>query len=419
MKIWILHTGEILPIDGPQRLLRAANFARVVAENGHDVIWWTATFSHEGKKHRALKNRDVRMAPNYVIRMIAAGGYRANVSLARLWHHTRLAYRFWRQAKTEPMPDIILTTLPTAEFCVAATSIGKRFGVPVVTDIRDMYPDTYLMAFPRWARRLVWPLFLPLRAMTNRALALSDAIFAPSNSYLLQGLGKAGRSRNELDAVIPIGYPEVVAPADAEVRKAEKALCDLGVDWSRLIVVYSGTFSRIIDLGTVIEAARALQDAGDERFQFVFAGHGVRASEWQNQAAGLKNIIFTGWLEASGIYTLLTKSWAGLAAYDIDATDAIGNKFYEYMSYGLPILSALGGDARKLLADREIGICYTPEAADTLVASLTDLADDSDRHTAWSRNALTTYEECYNQEDLSKQMALRLADIVSHFEVKD
>jgi hypothetical protein len=53
MRLWLVTVGEPLPSDGPnERLLRTGIFSRFLAEQGHQVVWWTAEFDHVRKCHR-------------------------------------------------------------------------------------------------------------------------------------------------------------------------------------------------------------------------------------------------------------------------------------------------------------------------------------------------------------------------------
>ena len=51
MKISIVEIGEPLPLEENVRLLRYGNFCRYLASKGHEVTWWTSSFSHMPKKH--------------------------------------------------------------------------------------------------------------------------------------------------------------------------------------------------------------------------------------------------------------------------------------------------------------------------------------------------------------------------------
>ena len=54
LKIWVLQTGEPLPLDGDGvRPMRAMNLCNSLREAGHEVILWSSAFEHTSKRHRS------------------------------------------------------------------------------------------------------------------------------------------------------------------------------------------------------------------------------------------------------------------------------------------------------------------------------------------------------------------------------
>src|SRR5690606_4552679 len=157
------------------------------------------------------------------------------------------------------------------------------------------------------------------------------------------GLAYAGRSRAPQDGVFTHGYPERSATAPGMAVK--DWVKQLYIDPGRRIFWFSGTFVGSIDLSTVIEAARLLRDRSD--VMFVFSGSGQQEAAWREQAKGLSNIRFTGWLDREQLDAMAARAWVGLGAYKKGALMSLTNKIFEYMAYGLPILISLPGDARR------------------------------------------------------------------------
>ena len=52
MKVWIVSTGEPLPIDGENvRLRRMGSLAEYLVKRGNEVVWFSSSFEHY-KKHQ-------------------------------------------------------------------------------------------------------------------------------------------------------------------------------------------------------------------------------------------------------------------------------------------------------------------------------------------------------------------------------
>jgi glycosyltransferase involved in cell wall biosynthesis len=137
--------------------------------------------------------------------------------------------------------------------------------------------------------------------------------------------------------------------------------------------VFIGTFGRTYDLSTVISAARELNRQGDDQIQFVLCGHGERADEWRRAAAGLKNVVFPGWVDAAQWTYLQGLRTVGLAAYARNAPQSIPNKLFEYMSGGAPVLSSLQGEGAQFLKENSCGLTYMPGDPASFLSALADL----------------------------------------------
>lgn len=149
MRVWLLHIGEELPVDGTTRLFRYGYLARALTDRGHEVLRWAPTFRHATKKFRFSADARVSVWENYSIQFVHSPGYRRNAGFERLRTYRVLDRRFRELSTREPMPDLIVAAIPSLEWAAAATEYGRRHGVPVVVDVRDLWPDVFLNAFPR------------------------------------------------------------------------------------------------------------------------------------------------------------------------------------------------------------------------------------------------------------------------------
>jgi hypothetical protein len=141
MRVWLINPNEEVPTDGANiRLRRTGLIAQEFAARGHEVLWWNSTFRHMIREQRVHCGADIQILPNYRIRLLSAAGYGDSISLRRLWHHSQLAARFVEQASTQVPPDLILSAYPLIELSYAAVRYGEKNGVPVVVDLRDMWP---------------------------------------------------------------------------------------------------------------------------------------------------------------------------------------------------------------------------------------------------------------------------------------
>jgi glycosyltransferase involved in cell wall biosynthesis len=396
MRIWLVMVGEPLPTDGPgTRLMRTGLLAERLAAMGHDVVWWTSSFDHYRKRQRAEGHWRLRVSPGYEIQLVHAPPYRRNTSLRRLANHAALArgFRALAPAEREP-PDVVLCSIPTVELAQAVVEYARARGIPVVTDVRDLHPDQHVERLPRALRWLGRIAGAPMARAARRALAGSTAVTAVSASFVEWGLRRAGRAATERDAVFPLGYPEL-RPEPEAAAAAGSALRERGVDPSRRIVWFIGQMNQSLDLGTPIRAARLLHQAGEERVQFVFAGAGNMLHRWQGEAAGLPNVVFTGWADLPAITWLRSAAWVGLAPYRADF-HAVGNKVSEYMSGRLPILLSGQGDARERVLAHGCGLLFGADGGVELRDHLLRLLDEPELHARLAAAGRAAFEANYD-----------------------
>ncbi|MCD4712908.1 MAG: hypothetical protein K8R73_06455, partial [Clostridiales bacterium] len=58
MNIWLIQTGERLPIQICVRKMRTAILTNKLLERGHNILWWASAFEHQQKVMLSKKNRN-------------------------------------------------------------------------------------------------------------------------------------------------------------------------------------------------------------------------------------------------------------------------------------------------------------------------------------------------------------------------
>jgi glycosyltransferase involved in cell wall biosynthesis len=385
LRCWIITVGEPLlrPGNAGGRLLRSGLLAREWVAAGHEATWWTGSFDHTSKsfwpeaQHGSSADADAStsvVVEGVAIRFLRSSGYASNVSFARLRDHALAARSFSQQAATLPRPDVILCSLPTLELCEAAVRFARERGIPIALDIRDLWPDVFLTAAGPGLNPLIRPLVralialatTPYRRMARRSLKRADAIVACSPGYLKWGLSHAQRAVQPADAVFALGN---VAPRAPDLTSLTPELQAL-VRSHKRIIMFAGVFGHSYDLATPIEAARLLlgQTSAPSDVLWLFAGKGDHSAALQARAAGLPNVVFTGWLESAALNALLHHAWLGLAAYHDHALQSLPNKPFDYLSHGVPLLNSLTGELSELVAEKSLGWNYRSGDAAGLAA---------------------------------------------------
>lgn len=416
MHLWLIKTGTPLPIDGQNvRLFREAILAEQIVKQGNEVTWWTATFNHQRKRQRYDVDTVVELSSLYRLRLIHSGGYEKNISLARIRDHQELAGKFARQVRTLPVPDIILAALPIPSLCLAAGQYGHKNGVPVVLDIRDLWPDVFLDIVPNSVRWLARRMLQPLRRTTEVACTMATAIVGITPQYVEWGLRHAGRKATSRDRHFAMGYT-AHKPEPSDAKTAYEFWAQRGVVPERddFIACFFGNLGHQFEIEPILDAARLmLKDR--RKIRFVFCGEGDKLSHYQKKSADLPNVQFAGFVGQSEIWAMMQMSSVGLAPYFSNGNfiHNIPNKPAEYFSGCLPVLSSLQGALAELLQKWDCGLTYKNGCVDQIVEMLRCLHDNPYLRNKMAANACKLYKERFVAENIYAEMARyleRLAD---------
>jgi len=419
MKVWVVKTSEMLAGDNSNgRLMRSGIIAHMLEARGHEVTWWMSTFDHANRRSRCSTDVTMAFGSRGTIRMLHSPGYQASVSFARLWDHIIWGRRFARSIETAPLPDVIFCAYPTIEAALICARFGQRRRVPVIMDLRDMWPDLFAELAPEALRPLAWALLAPWRARAAEALRKATALFAITEEFLQWGLTLAGRDRAELDGAFAQAYPLAnLEPAGGA------AVSDARQFWERHEISQNSAFNvvligsitaRRVEMDAVLAAARALQhDAPPVRF--VIAGDGDDLELYRHRGRDCHNVVFPGWLRLAQIRELLARAHLGLVPYrnTPDYRMSVPTKAAEYFAAGLPVATSLRGTLPRLLRERGCGEQFDAADPDTLVTLVRRLRDDPAKWRELSANAQHTFRSQFVAENVYARLIERLEAIAT------
>lgn len=417
MRIWLVADGETLPMDGENpRLFRMGMLADMLSSRGHTVVWWTSTHDHYKKIFRAKKDTDIQIKPNYIIKMLHGCGYKKNRSLSRILHHRQIAKKFLKFTETEIKPDLILSALPTIEFAKASAAFGHDNSIPVLLDLRDMWPDLYVEMFPvcvRWFFRLLFDnQFRMMRCAAKQATALIGL----SSSFLDWGLQYAKRDKNKYDAVFSMAYLSS-QPDEKSIKEADEFWKTIGLSKANnnFVITFIGSLSPTHQLEKVIQTVKKM----DRSVTLIIGGIGDLLPKYKSLADGSENIIFSGWLDRAKIWSLIQRSSVGLVSYinRQDFNTSLSNKAIEYLSAGLPIITSLndGSVLVHLLTQYQCGFNFNDHSFDSLLDVIEKLRNDPALLKKMSQNAKAVYETKFRAEKVYGDMCDHLEYVVEQF----
>lgn len=343
MLVWLCKYGETIPIYNTDRKYRVGMLGESLKRSNCDVIWWASDFDHGKKKKIDIPKKTYS---GIQLKKLSGRSYKKNISLQRILHNYEIGQEFSQKVSLEEIPDVIYTSMPTIDMAYRATKYAKLHNVLLVVDIRDLWPDVFKTLMPIKALRK--DIFF--KSMNNKLkfiLNNADLVIAPTIEYIDWAKKKKGVYLKKT-SVVPFGYEKPKLPPYQLLRESRKKSFE---------ITFAGTVSVNFDLETVLKAAEVLSEDG---IFFNIVGSGDRELYLKEKYGHLNNVKFWGWCNADQLHKILKRSTLGIAPYipHENFIYNIPNKPYEYMAYGLPILTCLKGATYNLLDSFDMGLFY-------------------------------------------------------------
>ena len=386
LSIWLVNPFDDLPGEGVPAL-RYWSLARGLAARGHDVTWWSATWSHRRKATRSVPP-GLHEAEGFRVRLVAVRPYEKNVSLARLASHRDFGATFERLADESiasgqfERPDIIVASLPPLESAEAAIRVARRVDAVGVVDVQDLWPETFarLIPGPAFLRKPLASLLL--RGMERRrqaVLAAADAVSTTTRTFadVVFPQVPADRPRH----VCHVGtlvqeFPTIGRYVDAVPLAGDQAAP--AATFEPLQCIYAGSLGSGQDLDALVSAARSLSAAGTRTVLHV-AGTGPFEASLRSAAGSLRGsceMQVHGLLDRTGYMRLLSRCEVGLVLVKPDSLVAVPNKACDYAAASLALVNSLPGELNRLIETHAAGVSYTAGDGGSLARAITGLAND-------------------------------------------
>jgi glycosyltransferase involved in cell wall biosynthesis len=369
-RIWLIKAGEPLPTEEKPRLLRTGVMAERLVASGWDVTWWTPTFDHRRKAQRPEPAGLHQVTERYRVALLESSDYRRNISVARIRSLRRSSRSFARLAAKELPPDVIVASYPFTELCTATMNYAAAHDIPFVLDIRDPFPDNVSSVVPLHIRLAAWFPVKYYRRKLRRLVNYSAGVTGVSDGMLDWALGYADRvGRRPTDQVFQIGADSLDPPRVFD-------LPDQFTPESPLVCLFICSGGQSVDGRTVLEAFRILEERGEARIRCYFTGEGERHAEWREAVPDPGLVEFTGHV-TTRMVELLRQSHVGIVSMTgFLPRFWLGNKFFEYLSASMVMVSNAPGSSAMILNDHALGYTIPMDDPVAMADTLQQLAGD-------------------------------------------
>ena len=409
MRVWIVNQHTYTPEQSAG--VRHHSLAKELIVRGHDVLIVATSFYHKA-------HTETRLGPGETWRKEEVAGvpfmwlktppYSGN-GPRRFWNQIVFSLRAWLRTglKDEPRPDVVIGSSPHLFAALAAERLARRFGVPFVFEMRDLWPRRIvetgglgeghpLIRLMAWVERylhrnadhIVSAVPISPTAMAEierhvreRGGSTERLTWLPNGADLAAGDAASGDGAAAPDPAAP---PEASGERGAPVQ-----------------FTYAGAHSDYADLDLVLDAAKMLEAEGwADRVRIRLVGDGPEKARLQARAAD-EHIALVRFddpvprTEVAGVLRdadvcLMTCKEGGTARW---ATSP--NKLYEYMSVRRPVLYAMGAEYSPVDA-AGAGISVEPSDARAIAEAIKQFASATGRERERMGQNGRAYVETYH-----------------------
>lgn len=343
MNIWIVNHYAIPPSMGG--LVRHYYFSKYLQEKGHKVKIFTSSKIHNTSvniiKDKSLFKEEVEDGIEYTF--VKSKDYSGN-GLDRIINLIDLPFKIWRTMQyfiKQEKPDVIYTSSPDLFVALFAVIFGKIKKIPVIVEIRDLWPESVIAYNHISAKN---PVIQLIYQMEKWLYCKADRLVftMPGGKDYIQE--KRWADKVNLDKIHYINNG--VDIEEFEINQEKYQLDDKDLKNEHIFkVVYVGSIRLVNHLDTLIEAAAELKKQGYNDIQFLIYGSGTEKTDLEKKCDKLNlNVKFKGQVEKKYIPYILSKSNLNLINVKSASINRFGcswNKLFEYMASGKPILCNL------------------------------------------------------------------------------
>jgi glycosyltransferase involved in cell wall biosynthesis len=303
--------------------------------------------------------------------------------------------------------DVLIASSPPLFPHVSGRLVAALRGVPLVLEVRDLWPD-YLVQMGVVRSRLA---ARALFALERRLLRSAARVVVVTESFRARVVAK-GVTPNRVE-VIPNGvetgqyYPADEAPPVEALRRR-------GTDF---IAGYLGNFGAGQGLNVILDAARlALAEAADLRF--VLAGDGPEGARIAARASALHltNVLVLPPIPKGAtraFYNACDACLVPLAPIPV-FQETVPSKLFEVMACERPVVACLAGEAKDIVERSGCGVVAPPGNPRALADALIALTKMDGEHRAALGRAGGRYVRAHYDRRVLAARYLEVLQAVCH-----
>lgn len=246
------------------------------------------------------------------------------------------------QVKKNGKPDLILASSVHPLTMVAGIQIGKKMKVPVICEVRDLWPEAIFQFTSVEETSLLGKLLVKGEHwIYKNADALIFTKEGDTDYIKEKKWDRAQGGDIDLTKAYYINNGLDLEAFEKGIKKY--TLSDTHLENNKFTVTYVGSLRPVNDVTNIVQAAKILRDEKDIQFLIYGEGSEEKKITAMIEEANLENIHLKGYVEKKYIPYILNHSSVNLLNYSRTkynwSRGNSSNKLFEYMASGKPIIS--------------------------------------------------------------------------------
>jgi glycosyltransferase involved in cell wall biosynthesis len=394
MRVLYFHQHFTTPSIGGGT--RSYEFAKKLIERGHCVTIVCGEFVNLNLKATDVKGIFKGVVDGIDVIQIALPYSNKDGISKRAWTFVKFGFLGIKIALKEDYDLLFATSTPLTAGIpgIFMKWFGKK--KKFVFEVRDLWPE-----LPK-ALGVTNPLLLwGMGVLEKMSYQNADACIGLSPG-ICEGIAKRSSKDKKIE-LIPNGCDlDMFRPGNRENLVLD------GIKPSDTVAIFTGAHGIANGLDAVLNAAAVLKEKGRDDIVFVFIGDGklkpaliARAKE-----ENLTNCKFYDPIPKVKLNQIVANADIGLMILDNIPAFYYGtspNKFFDYISSGLPVLNNYSGWLANMIIDNNCGVVVPPNNATAFAEGILQLADRPIIRKEYGHNARTLAEKNFSREDLATE----------------
>ena len=238
-------------------------------------------------------------------------------------------------AKSNGKPDIILASSVHPLTLVAGIKIAKKFGVPCICEVRDLWPESIVAYGALKKRSMIAKILYQGEKWIYKKADYVIMTWEGGKDYIID---QGWTEQTDVEKIKHISNGVVIDSFDR--NSVENQITDSDLDNKEYKnIVYAGSIRKVNNLGMLLDSAKIIQNQRIEDIRFLIYGAGNECKSLKNRCKeeNITNVTFKGCVEKKYVPYILKKAYINILHNSSTSLDKYGqsqNKFFEYLAAG-------------------------------------------------------------------------------------